>query len=99
MDYYPEEFEKEEEEELKPDDWTEADIAWWKNFRPLLVDALKICALEEVKKYEAMEVPDITITDDFKIKMNKLFRNTFGENTKVPHPEVETSNRGKITKS
>ena len=52
-------------------------------------EALLISAMEEIKEYEALDTTGIELSDDFKIKMNKLFRDNFGENCKIPHPEVE----------
>lgn len=79
------------EEELFPDDWTEEDIAWWNKFVPILTEALFISAKQEVERMEEeiKDMPDIELSDDFKIKMNKLFRDNFGEDCKIPHPEVE----------
>lgn len=89
MDYL-EEWE-DEEKELNPDDWTEEDEAWWNKFVPILKEALFISSKQEIERIEAMtaNMPDIELSDDFKRKMNKLFKDNFGENCKVPHPEVE----------
>lgn len=89
---------EEEEKELIPDDWTEQDEAWWNNFVPALKEALFISSKQEIEKIEALKTVDIEISDDFKIKMNKLFRDSFGEDCKVPHPEVETKRHKGVSK-
>ena len=88
---YLEEWE-DEENDLIPDDWTEEDEAWWNKFVPVLKETLFICAKQEVDRMEEKikDMPDIELSDDFKIKMNKLFRDNFGEDCKIPHPEVES---------
>ena len=88
---YLEEWE-DEENDLIPDDWTEEDEAWWNKFVPILKEALFLSAKQEVERMEEQikDMPDIELSDDFKIKMNKLFRDNFGEDCKIPHPEVES---------
>lgn len=88
MKDYLDEWEN-EEADLTPDDWTEEDEALWNKLLPYVKEALLISAMEEIKKYEALDTTGIEVSDDFKIKMNKLFRDNFGENCKIPHPEVE----------
>ena len=87
---YLEEWE-DEENDLVPDNWTEEDEAWWNKFVPILKEALFLSAKQEVERMEEQikDMPDIELSDDFKIKMNKLFRDNFGEDCEIPHPEVE----------
>ena len=85
---YLEEWEA-EENELVPDDWTEEDKIWWNKFLPFLQEALYESSMDEVREMEALPDIDFEISDDFKRSMNKIFRDAFGEDCKVPHPEVE----------
>lgn len=58
----------------------------------LLLDALGLYDDYEkkvVKEWQEMSEEEIEISDAFKRKMNAMFRELFGENCKVPHPEVE----------
>ncbi|MBE6625450.1 MAG: hypothetical protein E7622_07400 [Ruminococcaceae bacterium] len=77
------------EADLTPDDWTEENESLWNKLLPYVKEALFFSTLEEIKKFEALDTTEIKVSDDFKIKMNKLFRDNFGENCKLPHLEVE----------
>ena len=92
MEYF-EEWE-EDELDLVPEEWSEEDEALWNKLLPYVKEALFISEMEEIKRIEAQiaDMPYIEPSDDFKIKMNKLFRDNFGENCKIPHPEVELRN-------
>lgn len=79
------------EEELFPDDWTEEDIAWWNKFVPLLKVALFESTKEEMAYYDSLPNEEIEISDDFKRRMNKIFRDAFGDDCKIPHPEVDVA--------
>lgn len=87
---YLEEWEK-EEFDFVPEDWTEEDEALWNKVLPYVKENLFVSEIEEIKIIEAQisEMPYIEPSNDFKVKMNKLFRDNFGENCKIPHPEVE----------
>jgi hypothetical protein len=58
----------------------------------ILKRALDQCAREKMKEFDRelakVELDSITFSDNFKRRMNTLFRN-LGYNN-VPHPEVET---------
>lgn len=58
----------------------------------ILKRALDQCAREKMKEFDRelakVELDSITFSDNFKRRMNTLFRN-LGYNH-VPHPEVET---------
>ena len=82
-----------DEEEIIPDDWTEEDIAWWNKFEPFLKVALFESAKEEVEYYDSLPDVEIEFSDDFKRGMNKIFRDAFGADCKIPHPEVENINK------
>ena len=79
----------EEEDELIPEDLTEEDIAWWNDFVPILKVALFESTMDEIREIEALPDEEIEFSDDFKRGMNKIFRDAFGENCKIPHPEVD----------
>lgn len=80
---------KEEEKSLIPEDWTDEDIAWWNNFLPVLKEALFLSSKKEIKEIEALPDIEIEFIDDFKKGINKIFRDAFGADCKVPHPEIE----------
>ena len=58
----------------------------------LLLDALGLYDDYErkvVKEWQEMSDEEIELPDDFKRRANAMFREFFGEDCKVPHPEVE----------
>lgn len=62
-----------------------------RTFDDMLYDAFDLMAKQESEKMnEEMKGQEITFSNDFKIKMNRLFREQAGIE-KVPHPEVDTN--------
>ncbi|MBQ7976072.1 MAG: hypothetical protein IJ300_10355 [Clostridia bacterium] len=82
---------EDEEDSLNPEDWTDEDITWWNKFLPFLKTALYESTMDEIREMEALPDVEIEFSDDFKRSMNKIFREAFGENCKVPHPEVDNT--------
>lgn len=82
---------EDEEDDFIPEDWTNEDEVLWNKLLPYVKEALFLSVMKEIEEIEAQiaDMPDIESSDDFKIKMNKLFRDTFGENCKIPHPDVD----------
>ncbi len=82
---------EEEKIDFIPEEWSEEDEVLWNKLLPYVKEALYLSEIKEIRRIEARiaDMPDIEPSEDFKIKMNKLFRDAFGENCKIPHPEVE----------
>ena len=80
---------EDEEDNVFSEDWTGEDIAWWGKILPFLKTALYESTMDEIREIEALSDVEFEFSDDFKRSMNKIFRDAFGENCKVPHPEVD----------
>ena len=64
--------------------WSEEDEALWNKLLPYVKEALFFSTMREFERIEARiaNMPGIEPSDDCKIKMNKLFKDTFGETKK-----------------